>query len=292
MKPIIVTLEPMADGSESTTTVATFEEAFGEYSVIQGGDWKDYSFDGEDYFSIDGDDEYYYNAKGEKFKKGLKNFGKSVGKAGKFIGKQVKKFIGKLKPKKGARKLRKDTRNFNKSEKVKAHAEKKAKREKEIADAKAKGQTPPPPIPPLPPSNTDVKDKIVDVIPPVVNGEKINPDGSKTPVPKEDQTKVGNQIVDKKDLENVKNPVSGINPITGKEEITAEVDPKDVETLKTEDGQEIQFKKSDLIDNKSEEISKGMSKGMKIGLIVGGAVLLIGIIVVAVKSSKSNAPVK
>ena len=36
MKPVIVTLEPMADGSESTTTVATFEEAFGEHSYAWG----------------------------------------------------------------------------------------------------------------------------------------------------------------------------------------------------------------------------------------------------------------
>jgi hypothetical protein len=307
MKPTIVTL---TGGDENTKTVATYEEAFGgEYSEAEGGDWQDYSFEGEDlYLSAEGEEflynaegDYFYNAKGEKFKKGMgkvgkgfKKVGKGIGSAGKWVGKQFKKFVGKLKPKKGARKLRQDKRADKRTQKQKAYAEKKAKRDKDIAEAKAKGQLPPPPLPPPTPeergsgSSTSMPTKPVDVIPPVINGEKQNPDGSKTAVPPQDQTKVGDQIVDKKDLVDTQNVTVQTNPETGVKEIVAEVDPSKVETLTTEDGEQIAFKKSDLIENKPE----GMSKGMKIGLIVGGSLIVLGIVSYFIFKGKGTAKAK
>lgn len=261
MKPTVVTL---TGGDENQKTVATYEEAFGgEYSEAEGGDWQDYSFNGETFLSAEGEEfsynaegDYFYNAKGEKFKKGMGKIGKGFTKVGKAISKGFKKFVGKFKPKKGARKLRQDKRADKRSTKQKEYAEKKAKRDKDIADAKAKGQTPPPPLPPPTKEerggDTGGANRIVDVIPPVINGEKINPDGSKTAVPPADQTKVGNVVVDKKDIQGSNDVAVETNPTTGAQEVVAVVDPSNVETLKTEDGEELQFKKSDLITNPKE----------------------------------------
>ncbi len=293
MKTTIVTL---TSGDENQKTVATYDEAFGgEYSEAEGGDWQDYSFDGETFLSAEGEEflynaegDYFYNAKGEKFKKGMGKIGKGFTKVGKAIAKGFKKFVGKFKPKKGARKLRQDNRAIKKNEKATKYAEKKAKRDKERAEAKAKGQTPPPPLPPPTKEElggtTGSANKIVDVIPPVVNGMKQNPDGSTTPVPPADQTKVGNVVVDKKDIQGSTDVAVETNPTTGAQEVVAGVDPSNVETLTTEDGEQIQFKKSDLEDNKPE----GMSKGMKIGLIVGGSLIVLGVVAFFIFKSKGS----
>ena len=258
--------------------------------------------DGEEYYSVDG--ENFYNAKGEKIKGAFKKVGKGIGKGGRAIGKgvtkgakavgqaskwvgaQFKKFIGKLKPKsKEARALAKlDRKNKKKSQadykKEKADFEKKLKERNEAEQrnqsAKAQGlpiqPLPPTPPPPSPPSNDAGGDKFIDVLPPVENGQKTLPDGSKVAVPN-DQTAKGQdgKTYDKKDLEGAGETKIITNEETGQKELAKILDAKDVTTLTTEEGEQFPFKNSDLGE-------KGMSRGLKIGLIVGGAVLVLGIV--------------
>lgn len=275
--------------------------------------------DGEEYFSADG--ENFYNAKGEKIKGAFKKVGKgigkgakavgkgvvkgakAVGKAGKWVGSQFKKFVGKLKPKsKDARALKKlDKKNRKKSEadykKEKAEFEKKLKErqllEKKNEEDKAKGlkpkALPPNPTPPTPPSGDEGTSenggKYIDVLPPVENGQKTLPDGSKVSVPN-DQTAKGQdgKMYDKKDLEGSGDTKVMTNEETGEKELVKVLDEKDVTNLTTEDGEQFPFKNSDLGENKG-----GMSKGLKIGLIVGGAVLVLGIVGYLIYRSRNKA---
>ena len=246
---------------------------------------------------------------GKGIGKGAKAVGKGFKTAGQWIGKQFKKFVGKLKPKskearalkkldrqkkrtdsKANKKLTKETEAIYKKEK--ADFDRKVKErdllEKKNAEDRAKGlkpqDLPPPPSPPSPPT-ADAKtpdagtpnaggDKFVDILPPVENGQKTLPDGSKVTVPTE-QTAQGQdgKTYDKKDLEGTGETKVITNEETGQKELAKVIDAKDVTNLTTEDGQQIPFKNSDLDENKG-----GMSKGLKIGLIVGGAVLVLGIV--------------
>lgn len=273
------------------------------YMSADGGVYEyfeDYSGADDDY---SGADDYYSGAEGKKGKSPkaktnakadgkkktgfFKKVGQGFGDAGKWIGKQAKafkKFIGDKKPKKGARKLRVQTRKDNKA---KAQLEAQKKREKEIADAKAKGKTPPPPLPPPPPV-AGGETVHVDVIPPVVpdaSGKmmKQNPDGTQTEVPKADVTTAPNgQQIDKKDIQGAGELATGKNPETGQPEVTKVVPPEEVKNLTTEDGETIPFKASDL------EKNDGMSKGMKMALIIGGSVLVLGIIGFIIYKSRSG----
>ena len=235
----------------------------------------------------------------EKKGKGFfKKVGQKFGGAGKWIGKQAKafkKFVGGLKPKKGARKLREKI-NTRRDNKAKAKEEARLKREKEIADAKAKGQTPPPPLPPEKEgfsvaSSKNTKDEVtyVDVIPPVIadpSGKmmKQNPDGTTTEVPKSDVTTAPNgQQIDKKDIQGAGELATGTNPVTGQPEVTKTVPQEEVKELTTQEGEVIQFKASDL-----EKNDEGMSKGMKMALIIGGSVLVLGIIGFIIYKSRSG----
>jgi hypothetical protein len=248
-------------------------------------------------------------AVGKGIGKGAKAVGKGFKTAGAWIGKQFKKFVGKLKPKdKEARALKKldrqkkrnDSKADSKSKKEadakykkeKADFDKKAKEreslEKKNSEDRAKGlkpqDLPPPPTPPTPPTaDSGIPDagtpnaggdKYVDILPPVENGQKTLPDGSKVTVPTE-QTAQGQdgKTYDKKDLEGTGETKVIKNEETGQNELAKVIDAKDVTNLTTEDGQQIPFKNSDLDENKG-----GMSKGLKIGLIVGGAVLVLGIV--------------
>jgi hypothetical protein len=225
------------------------------------------SANGDVYEYVDGDIDDFYGAnkgksKGSTSKESksggksggfFKKVGSAFGKGGKWIGKQAKKFvkfIGKLKPKKGARKLK---------------------------PRKIKGQT-----------------KNVDVIPVVVpttmpSGEKVmakqNEDGTQTVVPKTDVVTAPNgQQVDKKDLEGAGETMVSTNPETGEKEVVKVVEDSQVTTLQTAEGENIPFKTEDLVEKTQEELKKegeepkGMSKGLKIGLIIGGSVLFLGLI--------------
>ena len=307
-KYTIVTLG--ADGYENADG---YEDADG-YDYADG--YEDADGD-DDFYDADGDE--FYNArgrskgksvpsfgstqgqsgakgqKGGKVKGFFKKVGRGFGKTGKWIGKQAKsfvKFVGKLKPKKGARKLRVQTRRDNKA---KAKEEARIKREKEIADAKAKGQTPPPPLPPPTPAEQQAQkqaEQHLDIIPPVVpdaSGKmmKQNPDGTVTEVPKENVVQAPNgQMIDKKDTEGSGTLVTTTNPETGKPEVAVIVPPDQVATVETESGEVIPFKASDLEENKEEK--KGLSKGMKTALWVGGGLIALGVIVFVIYKMRGN----
>jgi hypothetical protein len=256
---------------------------------------------------------------GKGIGKGAKAVGGGFKKAGQWIGKQFKKFVGKLKPKsKEARALKKLDRSKKRSDKKagkkltketeaiykkeKADFDRKVKErdllEKKNAEDKAKGlktdTLPPPPIPPIIPTadagtpdtgNTNTgTEKYVDVLPPVIDGYKTLPDGSKVAVPNE-QTAQGQdgKMYDKKDLEGTGDTQVITNEETGEKELAKIIDEKEVTNLKTEDGEEIPFKNTDLGENK-----KGMSKGLKIGLIVGGSLIVLGIVAYLVYRSKNK----
>lgn len=261
----------------------------------QDFDFKDYSLEGEEeiiltsdgfsnaegedrFLSESGDEffynaegDYFYNARGEKFKGAMKKVGRGIGKGAKAVGKGVvyvakkvatgfKTFVGKLKPKPGARKLRVEKRK----------------------DKRA------------------TKGKHIDEIPPVITGPnpetgkvenlKNNPDGTVEVVPQENLKKASNgQTYDKTDLEKSGTTVMQKNETTGVEELIKVLDDNQVETLKTTDGEEISFRKEDLVDKETGKTP--MSKGLKIGLIVGGSVLaltVIGLIIYAVRKKKQG----
>lgn len=207
--------------------------------IPDGYDFLDYSFDGDGHYSEFGDDNDFDSAEGKSkekktFKSRLKGFGKKVGEAAR----SLKKFIGNLKPKKGARKLK-----------------------------KRKDKT--------------GKDEHVDVVPEVVatksaRGEDVmvraNPDGTRNEFSKSETVVAPNgKTYAKEDLEK-----AGKTVVEGGEVVKV-IPPADVAVLKTEDGEEIPFRKDDLIDRDTEE-GKGMSKGLKTGLIIGGIVVGVGIL--------------
>jgi flagellar basal body-associated protein FliL len=90
-------------------------------------------------------------------------------------------------------------------------------------------------------------------------------------------------MYDKKDLEGSGDTKLMTNEETGEKELVKVLDEKDVTNLTTEDGEQFPFKNSDLGENKG-----GMSKGLKIGLIVGGAVLVLGIVGYLIYRSRKN----
>jgi hypothetical protein len=287
-----------------------------------------YSADGETFYNAKGEKiKGAFKKVGKGIGGGAKKVGKGIGKgakavgggfkkAGQWIGKQFKKFVGKLKPKskdaralkklergkkrtdkKANKKLTKETEAIYKKEK--AEFDRKVKErdllEKKNAEEKAKGLNPPPlPPPPIPPiiptddSGTPSAgaEKYVDVLPPVVDGEKTLPDGSKVAVPN-DQTAQGNdgKTYDKKDLEGTGDTQVITNEETGEKELVKVIDAKDVTTLPTEDGEGVPFKSTDVSEGGEK---KGMSKGLKIGLIVGGSLIVLGIVAYLIYRSKNQ----
>lgn len=258
MKPIIVTLEPMADGSESTTTVATFEEAFGDYSEFKWGK-KNKSKDEKTSPTGDGKTPPTTPEKKEK--------------TGYFSKKRIEE----------RRTDRKDTR-------TKRKAERKAKWGARPLDAilknglkKFKDK-----LPKLRKTKgTDGKDKFT----------KENPDGTTTDVPKDQVTIVppstaGGQesYFDKKDLNTPNEVVKTVLP-NGELELAKIYSPEQTEQVPSEQGGEpVTYKKEDVVDSgdASTSPSTGMSKGMKIGLIVGGSVLVLGIVAFVIYKSKQG----
>jgi hypothetical protein len=258
MKPVIVTLEPMADGSEGTTTVATFEEAFGEHSYAWGKKKK--SADGKTPPTGDGKTPPTSTTPEKKEKTGY------------FSKKRIDE----------RRTDRKDTR-------TKRKAERKAKWGARPLDAilknglkKFKDK-----LPKLRKTKgTDGKDKFT----------KENPDGTTTDVPKDQVTIVppptaGGQesYFDKKDLNTPNEVVKTVLP-NGEVELSKLYNQEETETIPNEQGVDTVYKKEDVVDSgdASTSPSEGMSKGLKIGLIVGGSVLVVGIIAFVVYKSRQS----
>jgi len=162
--------------------------------------------------------------------------------------------------------------------KDKADAEVERKRVENARDAEIQKQ-----IAPLEkttqPSTDTSGEKYIDPLPPVVKKEdgtlvKTLADGSQVAVnPNETEKGADGKLYEKKDLNGTGDTLVITNEQTGLKELVKIIDAKDVTNLTAEDGEVIPFKNSDLGDAKS-----GMSKGLKIGLIVGGAVLVLGII--------------
>jgi hypothetical protein len=252
------------------------------------------------YCSADGED--FYNAKGQKLKGVFKKIGKGVVKAGKFIGKIAKK-VGRAvvkasksvvkgvktaggKVKAGAKKLihhktkdekakSKSDRDKKRADKVKEHNEKRAKRQKEIDDAKAKGKTPPPQLPPLPP-------------PSLTDGEK------------EPELK-GDIFTKELPLATPNTPPENIVDVNGKKYDATDI-PKGKEIVETvdENGNPIagvEFKADEVvavtgtdgnIEYHTPEAVGGMSKGVKVALIVGGSLLVLGIVAFVIYKSRNK----
>lgn len=295
--------------------------------VYLGADGEEYySADGETFYNAKGEKiKGAFKKVGKGIKKGANEGGKKVKKgfkdAGSWIKKQFKKFVGKLKPKsKDARALKKLERGKKRTEKKagkkltketeaiykkeKAEFDRKVKErdllEKKNAEEKAKGLNPPPlPPPPTPPTPPTADagtpdagtpnagaEKYIDVLPPVVNGEKTLPDGSKVAV-SNDQTAQGQdgKTYDKKDLEGTGDTQVITNEETGEKELAKIIDAKDVTTLPTEDGEGVPFKSTDVSEGGEK---KGMSKGLKIGLIVGGSLIVLGIVAYLIYRSKNQ----
>lgn len=246
---------------------------------------------GEEYFcGIDGEE--FYNAKGEKLKGFFKKVGGGVVKAGKFIGKVAKK-VGRAivkasksvvkgvktaggKVKAGAKKLihhktpeekakSKGDRDKKRADRVKEHNDKKAKRDKEIADAKAKGQTPPPPLPPLPPQTPQEKEG---ESPDAKGGDVFTKElPQATPnTPPENVVDVNGVKYDATDIPKDKEIVETIDE-SGKKIAGVEFKPEEVVAVTGKDGN-IEYYTPD---------AQGMSKGLKIALVVGGAVVLLAV---------------
>jgi hypothetical protein len=260
------------------------------------------------YCSADGED--FYNAKGEKLKGFFKKVGGGVVKVGKFIGKVAKK-VGRAiakasktvakgvkkagaKVKAGAKKLihhkkkdgkgkdAKGGREKRRADREKEHNEKKTKRNKEIADAKAKGQTPPPPIPPLPKETAEDKvkadakamadenkdtDLFTKVLPP-----------AKASTPPENIVDIGGKKYDATDIPKGKEIVETIDE-SGNKVAGVEFKPEEVVAVTGADGN-IEYHTPDAVG--------GMSKGLKVALIVGGSLLVLGIVGFVIYKSRKK----
>lgn len=260
MKPIIVTLEPMADGSESTTTVATFEEAFGEHSYAWG-----------------------------KKKKSKDEKTPPTGD-------------GKTPPSSTTPEKKEKTGYFSKNRIDERRTDRKATREKRKADRKAKYGARP--------LDAIVKNglkKFKDKLPKLrkvktADGKdgfaKDLPDGKTVTVPSDQVTTVpstnGGQpsFFDKKDLNTPNEVIKTVLP-NGELELAKIYSPEQTEQIPNEQGGEpVTYKKEDVADSgdasTTSSSSTGMSKGMKIGLIVGGTALVLGIVAFVIYKSKQG----
>lgn len=220
-------------------------------------------------FGIDLDDDYS-NAKGENLMKVVSGIGKGVVKGGKVIGKGVK-VIGKGVVK-GGKVIGKGVKGAFKviGKGVKSLFHKRAPRTKtKVAGTKSRDTAPRGSTPLEHHKDDKGNDVFTKKLP------TITPDVAKT-MPENTVSQVApNVFVEAKHIDQDK-PVSVItDPITKEQIIGQEEDKSKVVAVRGADGN---------IDYHAE--SAGMSKGLKIGLIVGGVVLLGVILIVALKSSK------
>ncbi|MEI7960695.1 MAG: hypothetical protein WCI04_00005, partial [archaeon] len=292
------------------------------YRYVEGGYYDNneeyFSADGENFYNAKGEKVgKAFKSVGKGIGKGFKAIGKGFVKVGKFIGKVAKK-VGRAvvkasktvatgvkktgaKIKDGAKKLvhhktkeekqsdwedrniKQGNRQVARDKRVKEHNEKKAKREKEIADAKAKGQTPPPPLPPLPPlppptaeekkaeqnktPNDTGKDVFTKELPPATPS-----------TPPQNVVEVAGQKFDATDIPKGKEIVETVDG-SGKKIAGVEFAPEEVVAVQGADGN---------IEYYTPESVSGMSKGMKMALIIGGSVLVLGIIGFIIYKSRTG----
>lgn len=198
-----------------------------------------------EYASASGDDYEYAVGKSKKtdaakkekktFKEKRKGFGQKIGNAARKVGSAFKKFVGKLKAKKAARKLKRE----------------KGKDGKVIH-----------------------KDIVPSVVPAKINGgrddgfARPNPDGTTTEFKTSEVEKAANgKTYAAEDLKK-----EGENTIENGELVKI-IPPESVKELTTEDGETIPFHKDDVIDKDAPDDSKpGMSTTKKI--LIGSAILV------------------
>jgi hypothetical protein len=230
----------------------------GNYS--NGYDWVDYSFDGDyEYASVSGDDyEYAVGKKKEQkkstssdkpakktFKEKRQGFAKKVGNVANKVSKAFKNFVGKLKAKKAARKLKKSKGKDGK------------------------------------PVYTDL---IPPVVPAKINGgrddgfSRANPDGSRTEFTKAEVEKAENgKVYASEDLRK-----EGKNTIDNGELV--KIIPNEVvKELTTEDGETIPFHQDDVIDKDApDDGGKGMNPTTK-KILIGSAIAVgLGLVIFTV----------
>lgn len=221
-------------------------------------------------FYLSADGETFFNAKGEKVKGFFKKAGKGVAKVGKAIGnvaKKVGRAIAKA-SKNVAKGVKKAGGNVKKGAKNLIHHKKKDSSgqkvsldkigNKEAKDGTSKS------------ANTD-DTKEQDVFTKVL--EKATPE-----TPKDKVVTVGNQQFSTEGIEKGKEIVETISE-TGAQIAGVEYKPEEVVAVEGTDGN---------IKYYTPEQTGGMSKGMKIGLIVGGAVLVLGIVGVIIYKSRKK----
>jgi hypothetical protein len=229
-------------------------------------DWVDYSFDGDyEYASASGDDyEYAIGKKKDRnkstpadkpakktFKDKRKGFAQKLGNAANKIGKAFKNFVGKLKAKKAARKLKRE----------------KGKDGKDV-----------------------YKDIVPNVVPAKINGgredgyRRANPDGSVTEFkPGEVEKGANGKTYAAEDLSK-----EGKNTVENGELIKI-IPPEAVKELTTEDGETIPFHKDDVIDKDApDDGGKGMNPTTK-KILIGSAIAVgVGLIIFTVYKLTKN----
>lgn len=247
MKPTIVTLYPKADGSQGETKVATFEEAFGDFSNAKGKDKKNTDSKKTTSTPSDKPKKQGFFSKEKRDERKERRAERKANRKAKYGARPLKTFV------------------HNGVQKFKDKLPKLKKKKK------ANGE---------------------------VAFEKTMPDGTVKEIPKSQvktipSTKGGeDNHFDMADVNTQKAVVQTVLD-NGEVELSKLYNQEETETVPNEQGVDTVYKKEDVTDDSTNPPSdSGMSKGMKIGLIVGGVVLLAGIIFVAVKSSKSNAKAK
>lgn len=201
------------------------------------------------YWGADGDE--YYNAKGEKLKGFFQKFGKGIGKGFKGIGKGVKKIANAIKNVK--RKL--VAKNKNKVEGAKESSGKAKTSGSELAQQKT----------------DDGKDAFTD---------KLKPADANTPADK--IVDIEGQKLSTVGVPADKPIVVSTDPTTGQKIVGVDYKPEEVTAVKGADGNYTYYP-----TNRVQDTDKGMSSTMKIGLAVGGVVVL-GLIVYLVAKNKGK----
>lgn len=252
MKPIVVTLEPMADGSEGTTTVATFEEAFGEHSNAWGK--KNKSTDDKKSTATPS-----VPTTDKPKKQGFFSKEKRAERKEHRVEKRTERRANR-KAKYGARPLK--TFVHNGVQKFKDRLPKLRKKKK------ANGE---------------------------VAFEKTMPDGTVKEIPQSQVKTIPSakggedNHFDVADV-NTKKAVVQTVLDNGEVELSKLYNQEETETIPNEQGVDTVYKKEDVSDSGDASAppssDTGMSKGMKIGLIVGGSALVLGIIVFAIYKSR------
>jgi len=278
----IITDAPVVVNGEINKTAfsnlkkADFSET-GDYTFLKN-EFKEgfYSMDGDSYYFNEehncfyGDDSEYFSGKetlkkvGRGIGKGAKAIGKgavktgkAVGKAGKFIAVSLKKFIGKLKPKKNAKpvsRMKSSTPNIEGA---------KVSKDKKI-DTKGSNE------------------KYIQVLEPLKSTSqgliKQNDDGTTTAVPPS-QAKTGpdGKQYEASDLSSQGETKLIKNDVTGLLQAVKVLTASEITPLTTEDGEVYNFKKEDVVDKETGK-PPFLSKNVKIGLIIGGSVLTLGIL--------------